>query len=237
MRLGRLAFVAFVALSGSALADTGDTLLVTGQGVNVRTQPSLEGRIVLRVDRNRKVIEIERTGDWVRVEIEGRGGREGWIHGSLLAPVPGGPLEPSAAPAQTPTTAEAVPATAPGGAAADPASAELRQDDPGTALPAAALAATGTDRSVDRFRANVEYLNGRARLVAGVALFTDVEPAGAGIVQVGTTEAWTTVPPAGQRSYLNTLFDRWVAAHDGLEDVSVQIIDDQGTVVMERAGP
>lgn len=252
MRLGRLAFVACVSLGAGALADTGDLLLVSGQGVNVRSQPSLEGRILARVNRNRQVIEIERSGDWVRVEIDGTGGREGWIHGSLLVPaggdaaatLPSGPSNPrpAASPTAPPTTEAAEskqPARSgtedlPAGGPSESDVAELREDPPATPRPAAGPA---PGSSVDRFRSNVEYLNDRARNVAGVALFTEVEPAGAGVVQVGTTDAWTTVPPAGQRSYLNTLYDRWVAAHDGLADVSVQILDDDGSVMMEKSGP
>jgi hypothetical protein len=246
--------VACVSLGTGALADTGDVLLVSGQGVNVRSQPSLEGQILLRVNRNRQVTEIERSGDWVRVEIDGTGGREGWIHGSLLVPVQGGAsptpastpsdapaTTPSATPSATPTVTQAAEFEQPprsgaedAGDPAEPEVAGLREDLPGTPEPAAGPAARG---SVERFRSNVEYLNNRARQVAGVALFTEVEPAGAGVVQVGTTDAWTTVPPAGQRSYLNTLYDRWVAAHDGLADVSVQILDDEGSVMMEKAGP
>jgi hypothetical protein len=242
MRLGRLAFAAFVALGASAVADTGDPLLVSGQGVNVRSQPSLAGRILLRVNRNRQVTEIERSGDWVRVEIDDQGGLQGWIHGSLLVPAETEPPVTSTPPAAPPVAQpadfeeppEAEPATATTGDTAAPAVAGVREDLPTTPEPAAGPAARG---SVDRFRANVEYLNRRARQVAGVALFAEVEPAGAGVVQVGTTEAWTTVPPAGQQSYLNTLYDRWVAAHDGVTDVSVQILDGQGGVMMEKSGP
>lgn len=87
---------------------------------------------------------------------------------------------------------------------------------------------------VRRFQASVDYLNQRAQQVAGVDLFTGVESAGAGAVQVGTTDAWHTMPPAGQRSYLNTLVARWAAAKGGAEPVSVQIVGPDGSVVMEK---
>jgi uncharacterized protein YgiM (DUF1202 family) len=89
---------------------------------------------------------------------------------------------------------------------------------------------------VQQFRASVDYLNKRAQQVAGVDLFTGVEPTGSGAVRVGTTDAWGTMPPAGQRSYLNTLVDRWMAAKGG-EPGSVQIVDASGNVLMEKAGP
>lgn len=90
---------------------------------------------------------------------------------------------------------------------------------------------------MQQFRASVDYLNKRALQVAGVDLFTGVEPAGSGVVRVGTTDAWNTMPPAGQRSYLNTLVDRWMAAKGGGEPASVQIVDPRGNVVMEKTGP
>ena len=39
----------------------------------------------MQVSRNQRVVEIDRQGDWVHVEITGAGGAIGWIHDSLLA--------------------------------------------------------------------------------------------------------------------------------------------------------
>jgi hypothetical protein len=100
----------------------------------------------------------------------------------------------------------------------------------------AAGPSAGDLAGVQQFRASVDYLNKRALQVAGVDLFTGVEPAGGGAVRVGTTDAWGTMPPAGQRSYLNTLVDRWMAAK-GSPPASVQIVDSSGNVIMEKAGP
>jgi hypothetical protein len=73
--------------------------------------------------------------------------------------------------------------------------------------------------------------------VAGVDLFTDVESAGGGVVQVAATEAWSSIPPAGQASYANTLLDRWAAARGYGGAVSVQIVASDGTVLLERTRP
>jgi hypothetical protein len=100
----------------------------------------------------------------------------------------------------------------------------------------AAGPSAGDLAGVRQFRASVDYLNKRALQVAGVDLFTGVEPAGGGAVRVSTTDAWGTMPPAGQRSYLNTLVDRWMAAK-GSPPASVQIVDPNGNVIMEKAGP
>ena len=74
---------------GSALAAAGDMLVVTGDGVNVRFGPSADARVKMRVYHDQQVMELQREGDWVRAEIAGSGGQDGWIHGSLLA-APGG---------------------------------------------------------------------------------------------------------------------------------------------------
>jgi hypothetical protein len=251
-------------LGGTAWAATGDTLLVTGTGVNVRAGPTQEARVILRVDRNQPVIEIAREGDWVRGEIVGAGGLEGWIHGSLLATPEGEQVAPplAAAPppppepevAQPPPEPEPEVAEPPPPPAPAPEVAETPPDEPAEPEVAVTLPeveeepealpepAAGPVREIDlvgldRFRENVDYLNSRAQAVAGVDLFTEVRPVGAGVVEVGTTNAWSTIPPAGQRSYVNTLLDRWVAATGADDPVSVRIVDAGGNVVMEQTGP
>jgi uncharacterized protein YraI len=200
MRLGSLAFAALVLSGGTAWAASGDTLVVTGSRVNVRAGPGTDTQVTTQVSRDQQVIERDRQGEWLRVEIAGSAGAEGWIHSSLLAPAPG----------QTTTIAAPDPAAGP---------------------------SAGDLAGVQQFRASVDYLNKRALQVAGVDLFTGVEAAGAGAVRVSTTDAWNTMPPAGQRSYLNTLVDRWMAAKGGSEPASVQIVDPSGNVVMEKTGP
>ena len=66
-------------------AAPGDALLVTGDNVNLRSGPSTATAVKMRVRRQQLVVEVERRGDWARVEIVETGGDEGWIHGSLLA--------------------------------------------------------------------------------------------------------------------------------------------------------
>jgi hypothetical protein len=107
---------------------------------------------------------------------------------------------------------------------------------PATIEPAAA---PPHDESAEiaRFRQSVDYLNSRAISVAGVDLFTDVESAGGGVVQVAATAAWSTIPPAGQQSYANTLLDRWAAAQGYGGPVSVQIVAPDGHVLMESSKP
>jgi hypothetical protein len=194
---------------GSALAAAGDTLVVTGDGVNVRFGPSADARVKMRVYHDQQVMELQREGDWVRAEIAGSGGQDGWIHGSLLA-APGGDemAAPRAAASQPEAAEPPVPPPAANRAAAAPATpavptpagagaqtGERQPDDPriaaraappATAEPAtiepAAAPAAAQAADVARFRQSVEYLNSRAVSVAGVDLFTTVAPAGDGVV-------------------------------------------------------
>ena len=216
-------------LAGAALADTGDALLVTGNGVNVRAGPSEDAAIRMRVHRGQQVIELQREGSWIRAEIAGTGGQEGWIHSSLLA-----------APAEEADQAETVPpapAEGPRTAAPSPeqAPASREQNVPLQIEPAA-----GPDRDVGelaRFRETVSYLNERASVLAGANLFAEVKPGPEGTMQVVTTDAWSSLPPAGRQSYANTLLDRWAAAKVSAGPAILQIVDPSGEVVMEKTEP
>ena len=73
--------------------------------------------------------------------------------------------------------------------------------------------------------------------VGGSELFTAVEPLGGGAVQVGASDAWASMPPAGQRSYASALLERWAAATGRADQVKVQIVDDGGRVLMEESRP
>jgi hypothetical protein len=166
----------------------------------------------------------------VRAKIEGTDATDGWIHGSLLAPEQ--PVVTAAPPGDVPSD-RAAPAAAPGEPATEP-TAEIAPA-PGLIAPAGASEIDPVD--LRRFRDSVDYLNSRTMAVAGVHLFTEVEPLGGGAVQIGATDAWASMPPAGQRSYANTLLDRWAAALGRSEQVKVKIVDARGQVLMEESKP
>jgi Bacterial SH3 domain len=267
MRRIAFTFVCILLLSGPALGAAGDVLTVIGDRVNVRAGPSTERDVTMQVSRNQRLVEIERQGEWVHAEIRGTGGADGWIHGSLVAPPNGEPLVTPAArqgPAEeAPRPPSPATEPAPAGetaslqsledatdaAAADPAPPPGATAGPSAPPPATAGAAPGTDaiapgagaeiEAVDlqRFRDSVAYLNSRAKSIAGVDLFTEVEPVGAGAVQVGATDAWADIPPAGQRSYATALLDRWAAATGRADQLTVQIVDRGGQVIMEQSKP
>jgi uncharacterized protein YgiM (DUF1202 family) len=215
---------ALLLLAGAALADTGDALIVTGDGVNVRAGPSEDAAIRMRVHRDQQVIELQREGDWVRAEIAGTDGQEGWIHSSLLA-------EPAEEADQSEAEAPVPPADA--GAAPEPSSQEQ-------AVPLLIEPAAGPDRDLSelaRFRETVSYLNERATTLAGADLFTEVRPGPEGAMRVVATEAWSDLPPAGRQSYANTLLDRWAATKVSAGPAILQIVDPSGEVVMEKTEP
>ena len=94
----------------------------------------------------------------------------------------------------------------------------------------------GDGSGLSRFEANVQYLNSRALEVAGADLFSGIKAAGEGVVHVSTTQAWRNIPPAGQRSYLNSLFDLWTVAQQGSGPAVVRIVDASGRVLLEKSG-
>ena len=229
MRFATLASGLLVLLGGIAQAAEGDGLVVTGEGVNVRAGPQSGAQVLLQVHRAEPAVEVAREGDWVRVRLPGRD-TVGWIHGSLLAAAEGAPLRPSDSAAQAAPATGEQPATAPGGAA-DGAAAGTAQD--GGAQLAAGSAVAG---ALERFRASVDHLNTRALAAAGVDLFTDVRLAGEGVAQITATDAWGVVPESGRQSYLNALYDRWLAT-GGSPLARLQIVDESGRVLSERSGP
>lgn len=69
-------------------------LVVRGSGVIVRAGPGKGSRMIGRLGRGDRLVEVKRQQSWVQVRVEGAGaGREGWVHESLIE---------SAAPARKP---------------------------------------------------------------------------------------------------------------------------------------
>jgi chromosome segregation ATPase len=87
-----------------------------------------------------------------------------------------------------------------------------------------------------KFNENLAYLNRRAMDAAGADLFSGIEAAGEGVVNVSTTPAWANIPAAGQRSYLNSLLDLWIVAQEGSGPAVVRIVDPDGRVLLEKSG-
>ncbi|MEZ5932052.1 MAG: SH3 domain-containing protein [Alphaproteobacteria bacterium] len=92
-------------------------------------------------------------------------------------------------------------------------------------------------KAMQQFRDSVSYLNSRAWSVAGIKLFSEIEPIGGGVVQVKTTDDWFDVPKIGQTSYLNTLVDRWSSAKADGAPAGVMLVDPKGDLLMHQTKP
>lgn len=78
-------------LATAASATTGDILYIQGNGVNVRRGPGTDAPVIMKLNRGHELIEFERRGDWVNVGIARTGGKDGWVHRSLVgSKFPGG---------------------------------------------------------------------------------------------------------------------------------------------------
>ena len=240
---------------GLTCAAEGDLWSVDRQNVNIRSGPSTNTDIVMTINPGETIVEIAAKGDWLFAEFPNHNKR-GWIFGPLLTEP--GSAQAKAAPAPAPAPAPEAPAatavsTAPAAAAIEntggPAVAEATTrsatietastqaaSQPEPTTQAAAVPFDDEPAAVKNFRDTVSELNDRAVSVAGIELFNDVRSTGGGGVQVLATDTWAKVPEAGQSSYMNALFERWQSVANGLGPLSLQIVDPNGQVMMERSG-
>jgi hypothetical protein len=255
MRFTSLATGLLAVLGGAALAAEGDELVVTGDGVNLRSRPEAGAPVLLQIYRDESAVELAREGDWVRVRLPERD-TAGWIHGSLVTradgqpstqpAVPAVPVQPNAPAASAPAPAPAAtiparPAPATPTEPAPPAGPATSAEGPTIAdgeKELAVVGAPGSEAALASFRNAVTYLNERALAAAGVELFVDVKvDESGGLAQVVATEAWNVVPEGGRQSYLNTLLDRWSAAVGSGRPARVEIVDESGRWLAERSTP
>jgi len=267
MRFTSLATGLLAVLGGAALAAEGDELVVSGDGVNLRSRPEAGAPVLLQIYRDESAVELAREGDWVRVRLPERD-TAGWIHGSLVTrtdgqpsaqpAVPAVPVQPSAPVAPAPAPAPAAttptpPAPATPAEAATPAEVATPTEaapPAGPATPAegptiadgerelAVVGAPGSEAALASFRKAVTYLNERALAAAGVELFIDVKVDEAGgVAQVVATDAWNVVPEGGRQSYLNALLDRWSTAVGSGRPARVEIVDESGRWLADRSTP
>lgn len=243
MRLALLA-APLIALVGVAIwpagmtsAAEGDLWAVDRQNVNIRSGPSTSTDILMTINPGEKIIEIASKGEWFFMEFPDRNKR-GWIFGPLLTQ----PGTSQAATTPAPSPAPAVSSTPTTPVAENTEIPAIAETPAPTAVTEAANTQTAAvsvgdePAAVKSFRDTVSELNDRAVSVAGINLFNDVRSTGGGGVQVLATETWARVPEAGQSSYMNALFDRWQSVANGLGPLSLQIVDPNGQVMMERPG-
>ena len=226
---------------GPVRAAEGDLWAIDRQNVNVRAGPSTSTEILMTINPGERIVEIAAKGEWFFVEFPNYNKR-GWVFGPLLVSPDDAVTATTAAaapsPAPEPTVVAAAPAPEPAVAPPAPTAATDVQPttEPEAVTQAAAVSVDQEPAAVKSFRDTVSELNDRAVSVAGIELFNDVRSTGGGGVQVLATETWASVPEAGQSSYMNALFERWQSVASGLGPLSLQIVDPNGEVMMERTG-
>jgi SH3 domain-containing protein len=84
--IGKCTLIALVLciLYKSSFAATGDKLVITGNIVNVRSEPSTSADLLIKLSKDREVTEIQRQRDWVEIETNREDIKTGWVHESLL---------------------------------------------------------------------------------------------------------------------------------------------------------
>jgi len=68
-------------------AAAGDQLIITRNIVNLRTAPSIDATLLIKLKKDRKVIEIQRQGDWVEIKTNREDIKTGWVYKTLIAKV------------------------------------------------------------------------------------------------------------------------------------------------------
>lgn len=88
--------IAGTSVNASAIAGTGVVRVAT-TAVRVRAAPDPAGQIVALVQPGERVLELERSADWSRVELSREGQRTtgGWLRSSYLAEAPAASLPPT----------------------------------------------------------------------------------------------------------------------------------------------
>lgn len=67
-----------------AMAIPGDTMVITGNVVNLRQGPSTSYPVLMKLRKNQKIIEIQRAEDWVEIDTGRKDISSGWIYARLL---------------------------------------------------------------------------------------------------------------------------------------------------------
>lgn len=76
--------VLLVLAAPAARATPGETLVVTGQHIAMRSGPSQRSKIVVHLDKGARIMELGRQGSWVRGLLYEAVGKEGWVASRYL---------------------------------------------------------------------------------------------------------------------------------------------------------
>ncbi len=67
-----------------ASAETGDALVITANIVNLRSAPTTEADVLIKLLKGKQVMEIQRQAEWVNIETGREDIKTGWVHQSLV---------------------------------------------------------------------------------------------------------------------------------------------------------
>lgn len=109
------------------------------------------------------------------------------------------------------------------------------EDGPTDTAMVAPPRSTAPEAGLTGFDADIKALNALERSAAGQDVFSGIVSVNGREVDVGVTAAWDSLPPIGQRSYLDSLLDSWVAATGGSGPAAVRIVDESGQVLLEKS--
>ena len=84
----KLISILFCVLTCQASAAPGDELVVLNKIVNMRSGPSVEEPILLKLEQGRKLSEIRREGRWVEVATAREDIPSGWVYYTLVGQAP-----------------------------------------------------------------------------------------------------------------------------------------------------
>ncbi|MCG8324634.1 MAG: SH3 domain-containing protein [Thiotrichales bacterium] len=84
-RLYFFTIILFIFLVSMSHAESGDELVITAYIVNLRSGPSIETEALAKLALGRKLIELQRNGEWIEVETNRQDISTGWVHQSLVA--------------------------------------------------------------------------------------------------------------------------------------------------------
>ncbi len=79
-----------LAMAVAAQATPGDWHFVQTDDVEVRSAPDPEAAVVMTLNKGHKLFEWRRQGGWIKVNIYGAIGKEGWVELKFIGPRPPG---------------------------------------------------------------------------------------------------------------------------------------------------
>ena len=80
-----LLFICTGFISTNSVAETQSKWLINADIVNIRSAPTTESDVLIKLAKGSEVTEIDRQDEWVQIVIHRDDFKSGWVHGSLLA--------------------------------------------------------------------------------------------------------------------------------------------------------